>query len=82
MTSQPTFPPTFTTQEKFESWKASRAAAITSWLDDWYSKRFFGPGCGAAEFEGSDWREQAVMRLWTRLHYRYEVERRHQEAQQ
>jgi len=34
-----------------------------AWCDQMREKRLLGPGCGSAEFEGPDWREQALWRM-------------------
>ena len=37
--------------------------AFDAWLDDMAKQRRLGPGCGHAEFEGADWREQVRWRM-------------------
>ncbi len=38
---------------------------LPAFLEHALKTRLLGPGCGRAEFEGADWRDQATLRMTT-----------------
>ena len=54
------------TVEEYEAWMTAHALEIDEWLTRMRAAKVFGPGCGNAEFEGVDWRDQVRARFWNR----------------